>query len=140
MTCPPRSLLDFSGMTERCSALPILPRHVGSNKYKGISHAALETLLNCFIDFDIMVWDIIRDSTFGQLVRLATGNKYFQYPEERPHFEFSRSYGDARHPVHPIDISLLGGSEITQRELAGRVFEGGVTLETASSTDQWLIC
>lgn len=30
-----------------------------------------------------MVWDIIRDSTFGHLVRLASKGKYFQYAEER---------------------------------------------------------
>ncbi|KAF2793325.1 MFS general substrate transporter [Melanomma pulvis-pyrius CBS 109.77] len=29
-----------------------------------------------------MVWDIIRDSTFGHLVRLASKGKYFQYTEE----------------------------------------------------------
>lgn len=31
----------------------------------------------------MMVPDIIRDSTFGQIVRLATGGKVFQYEEER---------------------------------------------------------
>ena len=30
-----------------------------------------------------MVPDLIRDSTFGHLVRLATGGKAFQYAEER---------------------------------------------------------
>jgi DHA1 family multidrug resistance protein-like MFS transporter len=30
-----------------------------------------------------MVWDIVRDSTFGHLVRLASRGKYFQYAEER---------------------------------------------------------
>ncbi|OCK86379.1 benomyl/methotrexate resistance protein [Lepidopterella palustris CBS 459.81] len=29
------------------------------------------------------MFDLIRDSAFGHLVRLASGNKYFQYPEER---------------------------------------------------------
>ncbi|KAF8855471.1 MFS general substrate transporter [Acephala macrosclerotiorum] len=52
-----------------------------------------------------MVWDIVRDSTFGQLVRLATGNKYFHYPEERADFEFVKYYGDATHPPHPRDES-----------------------------------
>lgn len=31
----------------------------------------------------IMVWDIIRNSTFGYLVQLASRGKYFQYAEER---------------------------------------------------------
>ncbi|KAJ5285691.1 hypothetical protein N7524_000997 [Penicillium chrysogenum] len=30
---------------------------------------------------------IIRDAPFGQLVRLLTNNKYFQYPEEKPDFK-----------------------------------------------------
>ncbi|KAF2120724.1 major facilitator superfamily domain-containing protein [Lophiotrema nucula] len=30
-----------------------------------------------------MVWDLIRDSAFGHCVRLASRNKYFQYPEEK---------------------------------------------------------
>ncbi|KAI5289716.1 hypothetical protein KEM54_003368 [Ascosphaera aggregata] len=35
-----------------------------------------------------MVYDIIRDSLFGQTVRYLTGNKYFLYPEEQPGFNF----------------------------------------------------
>lgn len=31
--------------------------------------------------------DIVRDSAFGQLIRRATGNKYFLYEEERPGFK-----------------------------------------------------
>ncbi|KAJ5382911.1 Major facilitator superfamily domain general substrate transporter [Penicillium concentricum] len=30
---------------------------------------------------------VIRDAPFGQLVRLLTNNKYFQYPEEKPNFK-----------------------------------------------------
>ncbi|CAG7953589.1 unnamed protein product [Penicillium nalgiovense] len=30
---------------------------------------------------------VIRDAPFGQLVRLLTNNKYFQYPEEKPDFK-----------------------------------------------------
>ncbi|KAJ5459416.1 hypothetical protein N7530_011360 [Penicillium desertorum] len=30
---------------------------------------------------------IIRDAPFGQIVRLLTNNKYFQYPEEKPDFK-----------------------------------------------------
>lgn len=30
-----------------------------------------------------MVWDLIRDSTFGHLVRLGSGGKWFQYAEEK---------------------------------------------------------
>jgi hypothetical protein len=31
--------------------------------------------------------DILRDSAFEQLIRLATGNKYFLYEEEKPGFK-----------------------------------------------------
>jgi MFS transporter, DHA1 family, multidrug resistance protein len=52
-----------------------------------------------------MVWDIVRDSTFGQLVRLATSNKYFSYPEERADFEFVKYYSNASQPPYPRDES-----------------------------------
>ncbi|KAE8452965.1 hypothetical protein EG329_012152 [Mollisiaceae sp. DMI_Dod_QoI] len=66
-----------------------------------------------------MVWDIIRDSTFGQLVRLATGDKFFSYPEEKADFEFARFYGDATHQPHPRDESenaIQDGASIEELE------------------------
>ena len=36
--------------------------------------------------------DIWREAPFGQLVRLVTGNKYFQYPEEKPDFRCPNCY------------------------------------------------
>ena len=36
--------------------------------------------------------DILREAPFGQLVRLITRNKYFQYPEEKPDFKCPNSY------------------------------------------------
>jgi DHA1 family multidrug resistance protein-like MFS transporter len=33
------------------------------------------------------MYDVIRDSTFGQIVRYATGNKHLQYSEEREGFQ-----------------------------------------------------
>lgn len=66
-----------------------------------------------------MVWDIVRDSTFGQLVRLATSNKYFSYPEERADFEFVKYYGDASQPPHPRDES----ESAVQDTALGRVLE-----------------
>ena len=36
--------------------------------------------------------DTIREAPFGQLVRLLTRNKYFQYPEEKPDFKCPTSY------------------------------------------------
>lgn len=39
--------------------------------------------------------DLIREAPFGQLVRYATGNRLFQYPEEKPGFQLPQSYSDA---------------------------------------------
>lgn len=52
-----------------------------------------------------MVWDIVRDSTFGQFIRLSTGNKFLRHPEEQANFQFSDYYGDAKHPPHPVDLA-----------------------------------
>ncbi|KAK0105121.1 hypothetical protein ONS95_004518 [Cadophora gregata] len=38
--------------------------------------------------------DFIRDSTFGQIVRLLTHSKVFLYPEEEPNFKCPKGYGD----------------------------------------------
>jgi DHA1 family multidrug resistance protein-like MFS transporter len=37
---------------------------------------------------------IIRDAPFGQLVRYLSGNRLFQYPEERPDFILPKAYVD----------------------------------------------
>lgn len=45
--------------------------------------------------------DTIRDAPFGQLVRLLTRNRVFQYPEERPSFKCPHSYQEgAEHHQH----------------------------------------
>lgn len=36
--------------------------------------------------------DLIRESPFGQIVRWATKNKVFQYPEEKPDFQLPEAY------------------------------------------------
>ncbi|KAL2812452.1 MFS general substrate transporter [Aspergillus cavernicola] len=41
------------------------------------------------------MWDIIRDSTFGQCVRLASGRKLARYPEEQPGFQIPVGYLDS---------------------------------------------
>lgn len=38
------------------------------------------------------MWDIIRDSTFGQLLRVAGGTKLVRYPEELPSFQVPAGY------------------------------------------------
>lgn len=36
--------------------------------------------------------DLIRDAPLGQLIRFITGNKYFQYPEEKPDFKLPETW------------------------------------------------
>lgn len=40
--------------------------------------------------------DIIRDSTLGQIVRVATRNKLLLYPEENPSFVSPKGYNDKK--------------------------------------------
>ncbi|CAI7660653.1 unnamed protein product [Penicillium pancosmium] len=47
----------------------------------------------------------IRDAPFGQLVRLLTHNKYFQYPEEKPNFKLPEPW-----------IQLMNGSDVQADE------------------------
>ena len=44
--------------------------------------------------------DLIRDSPFGQLVRLVTRNRVFQYPEERPDFILPAVYSGSSEKHH----------------------------------------
>ncbi len=44
--------------------------------------AANSDLSPCYRQYSFTMSDVIRDSVFGQLVRLATGGKVFQYPDE----------------------------------------------------------
>jgi MFS transporter, DHA1 family, multidrug resistance protein len=50
------------------------------------------------------MYDIIRDSTLGQLIRYATRHKYFQYPEERSDFRCPYYYEKST----PTDSSVAG--------------------------------
>ena len=36
--------------------------------------------------------DLVRDATFGQIIRFLTRNRYLQYPEEKPDFQLPPSY------------------------------------------------
>ena len=51
--------------------------------------------------------DLLRDAPFGQLVRFFTGNRVFQYPEEKADFRCPNSYkidGLSHHP-NPDNIN-----------------------------------
>jgi DHA1 family multidrug resistance protein-like MFS transporter len=57
--------------------------------------------------------DIVRDALFGQIVRLVSGNKIFQYPEERPDFKCPSSY---KYSTRPSES--LGAGSTRQSTLA----------------------
>jgi MFS transporter, DHA1 family, multidrug resistance protein len=65
------------------------------------------------------MYDIIRDSTLGQLIRYATRHKYFQYPEERSDFQCPYCYEKST----PTDSSVAGdatsGKDIENDVVAG---------------------
>ena len=46
--------------------------------------------------------DLVRDSFFGRLVRLATSGRYFTYPEEREGFELPKAY-----QLHDLSLQAL---------------------------------
>jgi hypothetical protein len=71
-----------------------------------------------------MVWDIVRDSTFGQVARYVTGNKVFPYPEETTNFEFSQQYGDATYPPNPRDEAEIDGEAGQNRSLKSKEEKG----------------
>jgi DHA1 family multidrug resistance protein-like MFS transporter len=58
--------------------------------------------------------DIIRDSAFGQLVRLATGNRYFLYEEEKPGFKIP-DYGQRANKSEKVEESATPGTEDPSR-------------------------
>lgn len=51
-----------------------------------------------------MVWDTVREAPFGQVVRFLTGNRVFQYPEEKD-LEVWYSYIDT---VKSSNLALYG--------------------------------
>ncbi|CAI6239265.1 unnamed protein product [Periconia digitata] len=62
-----------------------------------------------------MVWDLFRDSTFGQLVRLASGGRYFQYPEEKDH-ALLKKYVNEEKSGYMAHHGTTGPPEEGQRE------------------------
>ena len=49
--------------------------------------------------------EIVRDAPFGQLVRYATRNRFFKYPEELPGFEIPSAYTDVEKlPSHNAGV------------------------------------
>lgn len=77
-----------------------------------------------------MVWDLIRDSAFGHLVRLASRGKFFPYPEERDTSLWKKfvneeksghiaHHGDTNPPSDDSEAELTGVRGIRTREANG---------------------
>ena len=56
--------------------------------------------------------EILRDSTFGQLVRLFMRRKVFLYPEEKPGFEADRFYSNSFSPAVEAEIENTTTSDL----------------------------
>lgn len=66
--------------------------------------------------------DTIRDAPVGQMIRWATGNKYFRYPEEKPGFELPTTYTAAmnsseKHPS-PVPSPTSSNTPATMERIA----------------------
>lgn len=65
------------------------------------------------------MWDLIRDSTFGQCLRLASSRKLARYPEEQPGFQMPTGYLDSSQKHDPS--SSLNGEPDGDAENANRI-------------------
>jgi DHA1 family multidrug resistance protein-like MFS transporter len=80
--------------------------------------------------------DIIRDSTFGQLIRFVTGNKLLLYPEEIPGFQCPSSYGESilsEKQPEPSNQQASGSRE--RSETIEKQTEAGVDIDPSDSSD-----
>ncbi|KAL8792389.1 MAG: hypothetical protein Q9195_005003 [Heterodermia aff. obscurata] len=65
--------------------------------------------------------DTIRDAPIGQIIRWATGNKYFQYPEEKADFELPLSYTTALNSSEKPTALLASRSSSTTPTTVERI-------------------
>ncbi|KAJ4165295.1 hypothetical protein LMH87_006933 [Akanthomyces muscarius] len=65
--------------------------------------------------------DIIRDAAVGQFIRWVTGNRYLQYPEEKPDFQLPEAYAN-----------ILNGVNLSNRP---PTFKSSTTLDDDAATD-----
>ena len=60
--------------------------------------------------------DLIREAPIGQIIRLITRNKFFQYPEEQPGFELPEAYRDAIEGRSPSRSAGSGSPADVEKE------------------------
>ena len=76
-----------------------------------------------------MMADLIREAPFGQLMRLITGNRVFQYPEEKPDFQCPSSYkgGDEKHHhTHHLGEMTAGTNGLAEIKETNESSAGGI--------------
>jgi len=71
------------------------------------------------------MFDLLRDAPLGQIIRYATRNRVFLYPEERPDFELPKSYTDSSSADTSANVS---GSTTPRIESDENTLERHVTL------------
>jgi MFS transporter, DHA1 family, multidrug resistance protein len=87
--------------------------------------------------------DTIRDSTFGQLARIVTRDRYFNYVEENPQFQFpcesftssSSEDGTPAEAVGDASASIIVNSTAPKEERNGSVVADLEKAETTNGTD-----
>lgn len=87
--------------------------------------------------------DTIRDSAFGQLARIVTRGRYFNYVEENPRFQFpcesftssSSEDGTPAEAVGDASASIIVNSTAPKEERNGSVVAGLEKAETTNGTD-----
>ncbi|KAH7120686.1 major facilitator superfamily domain-containing protein [Dactylonectria macrodidyma] len=63
--------------------------------------------------------EVVRDAPFGQLVRFITGNRVFQYPEEKPGFNIPEAWLEAMNaPNPPAEGTVSSSSTVAGEERA----------------------
>jgi hypothetical protein len=77
--------------------------------------------------------DTIRDSSFGQLIRLLTRNKFLQYPDEIQGFQYSTGYkenlnhykeDDAQEESYPRSMSASNTDVLNEEKKGGAATPG----------------
>lgn len=82
--------------------------------------------------------DLFRESTIGQIIRYLSGNKYFQYPEERPDFELPEAYNTALNSSNLKEKPSNSDTDSNQPPIANRDPEAALTrTKSRESTRQW---
>ncbi len=76
--------------------------------------------------------DIIRDAAVGQFIRWVTGNRYLQYPEEKPDFQLPEAYANILNGVNPSNRPPTFKSSTTLDDDAATDSDDAATVAAAA--------